>query len=153
MRRWLHRLWIVLALIYLLEAWLWDNLEPFIARAVNIIQWGKLKIIVARLVDNLPPWATLFVFVIPFILMLPVKFVGVYFLATGNWLGAMGVMIFAKLFGLGVTAFLFDVTRDKLLQMGWFRKIYDWWIWLRGWAYELTEPVRERMRQLAWLLK
>jgi len=26
-------------------------------------------------------------------------------------------------------------------------------LWLRDWAHEITEPVRQRMRQLAWLLK
>ena len=63
------------------------------------------------------------------------------------------VLILAKLLGLGVTAFIFDVTRDKLLQMAWFRRLYEWVMWLRGWAHEITEPVRERVRQLTWLLK
>ena len=62
-------------------------------------------------------------------------------------------MILAKLLGLGVTAFVFDVTRDKLLQMAWFRRMYDWFMWLRDWAHAQTEPVRERMRQLMWLMK
>jgi hypothetical protein len=153
MRRWLRRLWIVLALLYLLEAWLWDHLEPIVARAVNIIPWGKLKVKLAQLIEDLPPWATLFVFVIPFILILPLKFLGVYFLATSNWFGAFGIIVLVKLLGLGMTAFLFDVTRDKLLQMNWFRRLYDWLIWLRDWARVITEPVRERARQLAWLLK
>jgi hypothetical protein len=84
--------------------------------------------------------------------LLPLKFLEVYFLATRNWLGAVGVLLLAKLLGLGVTAFIFDVTRAKLLQMAWFKQLYDWVMWLRDWAHEITEPVRERMRQLAWLL-
>jgi ABC-type transport system involved in cytochrome bd biosynthesis fused ATPase/permease subunit len=152
-RRPLHRLWIVLALLFLAEAWLWDHLEPIVARVVNLFPWGKLKEKLARLIENLPPWATLFVFVVPFIVMLPLKFLEVYFLATRNWLGAIGVIIFVKLVGLGVTAFIFDVTRDKLMQMAWFRRMYDWVIGLRDWAHTITEPVRERVRQLTWLLK
>ena len=154
MRRHLLRpLWIVLALLFLAEAWLWDHLEPIVARVVNLIPWGKLKEKLARLIEDLPPWATLFIFVIPVIAMLPLKFLEVYFLATRNWLGAIGVIIFVKLVGLGVTAFIFDVTRDKLLQMAWFRRMYEWFLDLREWAHDITEPVRERVRQLTWLLK
>ena len=153
MRHWLRPLWVVIALLFLLEAWLWDHLEPIVARVVNVIPWDRLKARLRRLIEVLPPWATLFVFIIPFLLMLPLKFTGVYFLATGNWFGAIGVIVFAKLFGLGITAFIFDVTRRKLLQMAWFRRLYEWVLWLRDWAHEITEPVRQRMRQLTWLLK
>ena len=152
-RRWLRPLWIALALLFLLEAWLWDHLEPLVARVVNLVPWGKFKEKLARLIENLPPWATLIVFVIPFIILLPLKFLEVYFLAKGNWLAVVAILIVAKLVGLGVTAFVFDVTRDKLLQMAWFRRMYDWFLRLRTWAHDITEPVRERVRQLTWLLK
>ncbi len=153
MRRWLRPLWIVLALLFLLEAWLWDHLEPIVARAVSLIPWGRFKTWLARAIAGLPPWATLFVFAVPFIGMLPLKFLEVYFIATRNWLGAAAVILFVKLVGLGITAFIFDVTRDKLLQMGWFRKLYEWMLALRQWAHDITAPVRERVKQLAWLLK
>ena len=35
--------WIVVALLFLLEAWLWDRLEPIVARIVGIIPWGRIK--------------------------------------------------------------------------------------------------------------
>jgi hypothetical protein len=152
-RKLLRPLWIFLALIFLAEAWLWDHLEPIVARVVNLIPWGRLKEKLARFIEDLPPWAALVVFVIPFIVLLPLKFLEVYFLAKRNWLGAAAVLIFAKLLGLGVTAFIFDVTRGKLLQMAWFRRVYAWVLELREWAHSITEPVRERVRQLVWLLK
>lgn len=37
--------------------------------------------------------------------------------------------------------------------MAWFRRMYDWFMWTRDWAHEMTAPIRERMRRLAWLLK
>lgn len=153
MRRWLRPLWIFLALLFLLEAWLWDHLEPIVARAVSLIPWARFKQWLARAIADLPPWATLFVFAVPFVAMLPLKFLEVYFLATHNWLGAIAVILGVKLVGLGVTAFIFDVTRDKLLQMAWFRRLYEWLLALRQWAHDITEPVRARVRQLAWLLK
>lgn len=153
MRRWLRPLWVILALLFLLEAWLWDRLEPIVARAVNLIPWGSLKERLARLIDFLPPWAVLFVFVIPILVMIPLKFLEVYFLATRNWWGAVSVIILIKLLGLGLTAFIFDVTRDKLLQMAWFRRMYDWFLWARDWALAQTEPIRHRVQRLKWLLK
>ena len=110
-------LWVILALLLLLEAWLWDHLEPIVARVVNFIPWGRVKIAVARWVENLPPYVALIVFVIPLIVVLPVKFLEVYFIATGNWFGAVVTLLLAKLLGLGVTAFVFDATRGKLLQI------------------------------------
>ena len=63
------------------------------------------------------------------------------------------MLVAAKLLGLGVTAFVFDATREKLLQMAWFQRLYDWFIWARDWARAQTEPVRARLRQLIWLMK
>ena len=153
MRRWLRLLWVILALLFLLEAWLWDRLEPIVARTVNLIPWGPLKAALVWLVDRLPPWAVLFVFFIPFIVMTPLKIIGVYFLAKGNWFGAISIFLLIKLLGLGLTAFIFEVTREKLLQMAWFRRVYDWFLWARAWAHAQTEPIRQRLHQLTWLLK
>jgi hypothetical protein len=153
MRRWLRPLWVILALLFLLEAWLWDHLQPIVARAVNLIPLDRFKFWLKRMIEDLPPWAALGVFIIPFIVLLPLKFLEVFFIAKRQWLAAGLVLILAKLLGLGVTAFVFDTTRGKLLQMAWFARIFDWFMWARDWAHEITEPVRERARQLMWLLK
>jgi hypothetical protein len=152
-RHWLRPLWTVLALLFLLEAWLWDHLRPLVAWVVDIVPWDRLKQRLAQMIERLPPYAALAVFIVPFIVLLPLKFLEVYFLATRNWLGAGLVLIAAKLLGLGVTAFVFDATRDKLLQMAWFRRMFDWFIWAREWAHAQTEPIRQRIRQLAWFIK
>jgi hypothetical protein len=152
MRRNIFRpLWVILALLLLLEAWLWDHLEPVVARVVNVIPWGKVRSSLARLLEKLPPYAALVVFIVPVIILMPLKFLEVYFIATRNWFGAVVVLVFAKLLGLGVTAFVFDVTRDKLLQIAWFRRMYDWFIWARDWARTQTEPIRARIRKIVWL--
>ena len=153
MRRWLRPLWVILALLFLLEAWLWDHLEPIVARAVNFIPWGRVKLWLKRVIEDLPPWAALGVFIVPFVVLLPLKFLEVFFLAKRQWLAAGLVLIVAKLLGLGITAFVFDATRGKLLQMAWFARMFDWFMWARDWAHEITEPVRERVKQLTWLLK
>jgi len=146
-------LWVILALLLLVEAWLWDHLEPIVARVVNLIPWGKVKIAVAGWIEDLPPYAALGVFVIPLIVVLPVKFLEVYFIATANWIGTIVTLVLAKLLGLGVTAFVFDATRDKLLQIPWFRGMYDRVMWARDWAYAQTEPIRARIRKIVWMFR
>ena len=153
MRRLLRPFWVLVALLFLLEAWLWDHLEPLVARAVNLIPWGRFKDWLKNAIADLPPWAALGVFIIPFIVLLPLKFLEVFFIAKRQWLAAAAVLIFAKLLGLGVTAFVFDATRAKLLQMAWFQRMYDWFLWARDWAHAQTEPIRQRLHQLIWLLK
>ncbi|MBS0247487.1 MAG: hypothetical protein JSR61_12780 [Proteobacteria bacterium] len=154
MRRWLRPLWVFLALLFLLEAWLWDHLSPVVARIVAFIPWAALKRRLAQAIERLPPWATLIVFIATLgLVLLPLKFLEVYCIATGNWLGAIVVILAAKLIGVGVTAFIFDATRDKLLQMAWFRALYEWVLRVRAWAHEITEPVRLRMKEIAALFK
>lgn len=153
MRRLLRPLWVLLALLFLLEAWLWDHLRPPIVWLVDLVPWGPLRDRLKRIIEALPPWAALFVFIVPFIVLLPLKFLEVFFLAKRQWLAVALVLILAKLLGLGVTAFVFDATREKLLQMAWFARMYDWFMRARDWAHAQTEPVRERIRQLVWLMK
>jgi len=117
------------------------------------VPWGRLKDWIRRVIETLPPWAALGVFVVPLIVLLPLKFFEVYFIATQQWLAAVLVLVLAKLLGLGVTAFVFDATRDKLLQMAWFRRMYDWFMEARAWAHAQTEPIHQRLRQMAWLLR
>jgi hypothetical protein len=157
MRRLVKPLWVLLALVFLFEAWLWEHLRPLVAWAVNLIAWDRLKARLARLVDWLPPWAVLIVFVVPFLVLLPLKFLEVYLLVRRQWIAAILVLVLAKLFGLGVTAFIFDVTRPKLLQMAWFRWLYELALrWLEK-AHVLIDPIKARirrgLRRWLWLMK
>jgi hypothetical protein len=49
---------------------------------------------------------------------------------------------------LGVTAFIFDVTRKKLLQMRWFAWLYDYVLWIRAKSSELVAPIKQRIREI-----
>jgi len=117
MRRLLRPLWVLLALIFLIEAWLWDRLEPIIARVVERIPLKALKEWFADKIGHLSPGATLIVFIVPALPLFPLKVIGLWLLAHKYFVSAILVIVFAKLLGLGITAFVFDVTREKLLQM------------------------------------
>ena len=149
MRRVLKALWILLALFFLIEAWLWEHLRPLVAAVVSVIAWDKLKVRLAALVEWLPAWAVLIVFVIPFLVLLPLKFLEVYLVVHRQWIAAILVLVLAKLLGLGVTAFIFDVTKPKLLRMAWFRWLYELMLsWIEK-AHALIDPIKARARR--WL--
>ena len=157
MRRALKPLWILLALFFLFEAWLWEHLRPLVAAVVNVIAWDRLKARLVALIEWLPPWAVLIVFVIPFLVLLPLKFLEFYLLVQRQWIVAIIVLVLAKLVGLGVTAFIFDMTRPKLLQMAWFRWLYQLVLILLAKAHTLIDPIKatikRRMRRIMWLMK
>ena len=147
MRRVFKPLLVLLALAFLFEAWLWEHLRPIVAWAVNLVAWDKLKARLAAFVEVLPPWAVLIVFVVPFIVLLPLKFLEVYFIVHRQWVAAIFILVLAKLLGLGVTAFIFDVTKPKLLQMAWFRWLYDLMlVWLAK-AHAITDPIKQRIKE------
>jgi hypothetical protein len=147
MKRLARPFWVILALLFLLEAWLWDRLAQIVGRIVAIIPWGRIKLALVRLLDRLSPQATLVVFVVPFIVLLPLKFLEFWFLAHRQWVAAIVVLVLAKLVGLGVTAFIFEVTKDKLLQMAWLRRLYEFFLWARHWAHEKIMPITQRLRE------
>jgi hypothetical protein len=148
LRRLLQPVWVLLAVIFLIEAWLWDHLEPLVAWVVARIPLNTFKHWLAERVDTLSPAMTLIVFFVPAIPLFPLKLVGVYLLAHEYWLSAILTIVFAKFLGVGVTAFVFDVTRPKLLEMAWFERIYQFVMTLRAKAAALVDPVKQRILYL-----
>jgi len=148
LRRLLQPIWVLLAVIFLIEAWLWDHLEPIVARVVAKLPLRAFKQWLADRVDALSPAMTLIVFIVPVIPLFPLKLVGLWLLTHEYWMSAIFTIIVAKLLGVGVTAFVFDVTRSKLLEMGWFEKLYEFVMALRAKAAALVEPVKIRIMEI-----
>ena len=147
MRRLLQPFWVLLAVIFLIEAWLWDHLEPIVARVVAWIPLQTFKQWLAERVDTLSPAMTLIVFIVPVIPLFPLKMFGLWLLANEYWVSAVVILVFAKFLGVGVAAFIFDVTRPKLLQMAWFEKLYDWVMMLRAKARAIVDPIKLRIKE------
>jgi len=148
LRRLLQPVWVLLAIIFLIEAWLWDHLEPIVARIVAAIPLRAFKQWLADRVDTLSPAMTLIVFIVPVLPLFPLKLVGLWLLTHEYWASAVFTILFAKFVGVGVTAFIFDVTRPKLLEMEWFEKLYEFVLALREKAKALVEPVKARLVEL-----
>jgi hypothetical protein len=148
LRRLLQPVWVLLAVIFLIEAWLWDHLEPIVAWVVTKIPLQTFKTWLAERVDTLSPAMTLVVFAVPVLPLFPLKLVGFWLLTHEYWLSAVFTILFAKLVGVGITAFVFDVTRPKLLEMGWFERLYEFVIGLRAKAAALVDPIKQRIVEI-----
>jgi hypothetical protein len=147
MRRLLQPIWVLLAIIFLIEAWLWDHLEPIVAWFVALIPLRAFKQWLAERIDTLSPAMTLIVFIVPVIPLFPLKLVGLWLLTHEYWISAILTIIFAKFLGVGVAAFIFDVTRPKLLEMQWFETLYEFIIELRAKASALVDPLKLRIKE------
>ena len=148
MRRLLQPVWVLLAIIFLIEAWLWDHLEPIVAWLVARLPLRAFKQWLAEQVDTLSPAMTLIVFIVPVVPLFPLKLMGLWLMTHEYWLSAILTFIFAKFIGVGVAAFIFDVTRPKLLEMAWFEKLYDFVMALRAKAAALVDPIKLRIKEI-----
>ena len=117
MRRLTRPLLILLAIVFLIEAWLWRHLEPIVEWIVARIPLRAVKAWIAGIIRKLPPAATLIVFIVPVAVLFPFKLLGLWLLAHKQWIAASDGLVLAKLVGVAVTAFVFEVTRPKLLQL------------------------------------
>ena len=147
----------VLALLILFEEWGWEPLQRGLARL------GQLPVLrqIERLILRLPPRAALVVFLLPALLLLPVKLAALALIARGKPLLGALVIIVAKLVGTAVVARLFTLTRPALLQMPWFAKVYHRWVGWKAalllrvrmsWVWRRASAFKQRLRQrwAAW---
>jgi hypothetical protein len=153
MRRLTRPLLVLLAIIFLIEAWLWSHLEPIVAWIVARIPLRALKARLAAWIETIPPAAALVVFAVPGALLFPLKLLTLWLFTQKQLLLGLLSFTFAKLVGLGVTAFVFESTRPKLLQLHWFRWLYEHILIGLAWAHRLADPIKLRMQRLLHILR
>jgi len=125
----------LLALIIVFEEWGWRPLADGIGRLARWQPWARVEASIARL----PPYAALAAFVLPTLLLLPLKFVALLLIANGRLLLASGLFVAAKIVATALIARLFALTQPALMQIGWFAWSYDT---AMPWKEALTERVR-----------
>lgn len=108
------------ALILLLEQWCW-NAGLHLGRALS--RWPPLRVL-ERWVCTLPPWAALCAFVLPGLLLLPVKLLALMAIARGHPASGIATIVLAKLGGAAVVARLYALTLPTLLALGWFARCH-----------------------------
>jgi hypothetical protein len=125
----------LLALLILFEEWGWEPLQRVLAW---IGRWPGLRWIEGR-IRALPPYAALAIFLLPTLLLIPVKLLALWLIGQGKVLAGTLVILSAKLVGTAIVARLFSLTQPALLQLEWFARIYARWT---GWKDRLLAQVR-----------
>lgn len=112
-----------LALVILFEEWGWEPLSRLLGL---LARWPLLRWLEGR-IARLPPYAALTLFVLPSLMLVPVKLGALWLLSHGHAGLGLLVIVTAKLAGTAVVARLFSLTRNSLLQLGWFAQGYTRW--------------------------
>jgi hypothetical protein len=110
------------ALFIFVEEWLWDHLRDFMAWVAQApaIRWMEGRI------AALPPYWSMAIFLLPGLILLPVKISALWLAAHGHPVYAACVFLAAKVVGTAVAARLFTLCRPSLLTVHWFERLYHW---------------------------
>ncbi len=143
---------ILLALVILFEEWGWEPLQRALAWVGQLpgLRWIESRI------RALPPYAALALFLLPTLLLLPVKLLALWLMGQGQVLTGTLVIIGAKIAGTALVARLFGLTQPALMQLGWFARTYTrWHTWKEAllarvrasWAWRMGRVVKRRCKR------
>lgn len=124
LRRVMRGLLLTLAAVVLfIEEWGW---RPLTAGMAWLARWPPF----ARLDDairRVPPRWALVLFLVPAVLLFPVKLVALWLIHQGRTTLGLAVIVLAKLVGTALVGRLFVLTEPQLMQFAWFARALGWW--------------------------
>ena len=95
-----------------------------VARWLDRLKVGRR---LRRWIMSLRPYPSLSLFIVPFVLLEPVKPVAAYLIATGRYFAGMALLIGGEMLKLVLVERLFSVCRRKLLSIPAFAWAYGLW--------------------------
>jgi hypothetical protein len=110
---------------------------------------------------TLPPWAAVFTFALPSILILPVKLSALWFVAHRHFALAFGAVALGKVLATAIVARLYRILRPTLMRLAWFAwadtRFFLWRDWAYGFvrslpAWRKTAEMIERMKVRFWAI-
>jgi len=106
-----------------------------------VVHWlGRLALFekLGALIGSLPPYAVLVLLAIPFVLVEPLKAIGLYWMATGLVVRGLALFVFAHLVSLLTLDRIYHAGHTQLMQIGWFARLMTWLISLRDRAFAMA---------------
>jgi hypothetical protein len=112
---------VLAATIMFIEEWLWDHLSAAMARLAHtpFFRW------LAAQLAALPPYGAIVAFLLPGLLLLPVKLAALYLITHHHATAGVLVIVAAKLLGTAIVAHIFTICRPALLRLKWFCWLYE----------------------------
>jgi len=128
------------AVIIAIEEWGW---RPLSAMAAHLGKWPPI----GRLEDKIraaSPRVALLWFLVPAVLLFPVKLVALWLIHLGRTTLGVVVILAAKALGTAFVGRLFVLTESQLTTFAWFARALSWW---RATKLRVQAAVR---RSLVW---
>ena len=122
----------VLAVILLVEEWIWDVLTTLGRRLIvwlHLLRFDNWLIMAS-------PGVALAAFAIPVAVLTPVNFFALWMMANGQFAEGMALYVIAKLVATLLVSHMFVLTREKLLTFSWFALLYGLITRALKWAHE-----------------
>jgi hypothetical protein len=144
---------LLLALLFLLEAWLWEFGGRWLGRVIAWLPLEQTKRRIQSFVEPLSPWATVPVFLVPILFITPFNFVAGWLFVQGKFMLGLFTILMQKMLGVAALSFMFNACRPKLMQLRLVRLLYEV---LAGWycaARRLTLPYREIAKRWAGIAR
>jgi hypothetical protein len=85
-----------------------------------------------RRLQKMTPYLSLVLLLVPLLLVEPLKLVAVFVAGEGHWLTGTGMLIGAYTASLLFVERLFRVVKPKLMTLGWFARLWTWFVTLRN---------------------
>ncbi len=139
--------WTTLALIFLAVSWLWETFAPLVQAIIDLLPLRRLKAWAHAVLEKLPPYPTLLVFLIPLALSEVIKVISFVAFARGQILAGVLIYLLAEVVRFGLAAYVWAVCRDKLLSIDWVARLHAWLLRMNDWAQRQIAPVRAWIRQ------
>ena len=131
---------ILAAIYFLVDAVFLTIARPIARRLADLWIFDRLR----TWIVSLRPYPTLALFMVPVLILEPVKPVAAYLTATGHIVSGLTVLLVGELLKLILIERLFCISRDKLMSIAafaWccdkFRQAREWFESFRAWRLEI----------------
>ncbi len=127
---------VLLVPLLLFEEWRWEPLAALAARLARLPLWARAE----AWLRGLPPWGALLAFLLPVLLLLPVKVLALFLFSHGHAGSGVAVLVAAKLAGTAVVARIFQLVEGTLMRIPLFARWYPRW---KAWKDRVLGLVRQ----------
>lgn len=114
------------ALYFLIDAIFLSAVRTIIRPLARALSGLRLFNALATWLASLGPYPTLVLFLVPVIILEPAKPVGAYLIATGHLVSGVALIAIAEVLKIALVERLFHFSRDKLMTIPAFARVYDW---------------------------
>ena len=121
---------VLVAIYFLIDDVVLAAFRPIVAWAAEL----RIVLRFAVFLRRLPPYPTLMLFLVPFVVLEPFKLGGLWLMATGRFAPGLVMLVIAHVASIVLVERLFQATRDKLLTIGWFARAYGLVMRLYDWS-------------------